>query len=78
MLLKNVRQRSRILFTVKHLEGSVQFAGSEIKADTERLLKKRQCHISLMADFVKEIVYNSKSVVFLVNCYDVLVNCLSL
>jgi hypothetical protein len=40
--------------TDEHLEGHMQIAKTEIKADIERLLMQNQCRISLVTDFVKE------------------------
>jgi hypothetical protein len=41
-LIKNVQLRTRTRLTDEHLEGCVRIAATEIKPDTEMLLKQKQ------------------------------------
>jgi hypothetical protein len=52
-LMNNVKSRTRTRLTDEHLEGCMRIAMTQIKPDTDRLIKQKQClNISLMADFV--------------------------
>jgi hypothetical protein len=45
--MKNVKSRTRIGLTDEHLEGCMRIAITEIKLDSERLLKEKQRQIYL-------------------------------
>jgi hypothetical protein len=44
-LMKNVKSRIRTRLTDEHLEGRMRIATTEIKHDTGKLLKQKQCQI---------------------------------
>jgi hypothetical protein len=44
-LMKNVKSRTRMCLTDKHLEGCIQIATKEIKPDIEKLLKQKQYQV---------------------------------
>jgi hypothetical protein len=54
-LMKNIKSRTRIFLIYEHLEGCMQIITTEIKLETERLLKQKQYRIiTLMIAFIKE------------------------
>jgi hypothetical protein len=84
--MRSVKSSTGTRPTDEHSDGCLRIAATEIKTDTERLLKQKQCQsdISLMTDFVEgncwvicEPVCNSgpNSVAFLKNCRGVSIHC---
>jgi hypothetical protein len=44
--VKNINSRVRTRLTDRHLEGCMRIVATEIKPDTEKLMKLKQCRIS--------------------------------